>query len=185
MDELIQQINLYKNDELTEDALKLLLVNHISRLNIEFLEERFGKVEDIGNMLGFYEVADTIYDVLKEDFKLTEDDLDKNIYVSVPVNMGDLLSSPKKFSIHNTVEKVVGKIKDLHDRKKLKTIRHKIEFTSISDMLQFTSELKLVRDRIASIEKHDKSLIIFTYLDIEDELISLCRGRYVCNFINM
>ena len=181
MDELLQKIEEYKHGSISTPELQEALNLHISRLNVEFLQERFGKVENIGNMLGFYEVADTIYDVVKKDFNLTEEDLDKDIYVSIPVGLFDSFSSPKKFSIHNTIEKIIAKIKDLHDRKRLNTIKYKLSFKNTKDMIKLHEDLKLFGDRIASIEKHDKDLIVYTYMDIQKEIISLLKDRYDCD----
>lgn len=181
IEELLEQIELYKENKLEKDKLVNAVKEHISKVCIISLEGRFGKIENIGSQLGFYEVADTIYDVVKKDFNLTEEDLDKDIYVNVPLGFFECFLASKKFSIHSTIEKIIAKIKDLHDRKRLSTIKYKLSFKSTKDMLKLYEDLKLFGDRIASIEKHDKDLIVYTYMDIQKEIISLLKDRYDCD----
>lgn len=175
MDKLLKQIEDYKNGNLTTPELQEALTLHISRLNIEFLEERFGKVENIGSMLGFYEVCDVIYESLEKDFKLAEEE---DIKIKVPVTILDLFKSPKIININDNIEKALGKLKDVHDRKKLDTIKYELIFRTSKDIFNFVEDIKLIRDRVASLEKHEKKLIIFTYEDLQNEIVDICKNRY-------
>jgi len=170
MNKLIAQIDSYKNNIITKDELKDVLVNHISRLNIEFLEDRFGKVENIGNMLGFYEVADAIYDYIPDLMLSNETTSCLKVGKLEAIK---LLFSPK-LDITNKIERAIGRIRDLHDRKKLSTIRYEITFRDLSGQQLFHSEgLKVLKDKIVTVEKKERISIVYSYTDILSDLKDL------------
>ena len=178
MKELFIKIDEYKSGLIDKEELNKILVEHISRLNIEFLEERFGSVENIGSMLGFFEVCNVLYESLEKDLKLEKEE---DIHLKVPLTVADRFKEYKVVSINDLIERALGKLKDVHDRKKLTTIKYEVTFKSPKSLLSLSEDLKLVRDRVASLEKHENKLIIFTYEDIQTELVDLLKNKYDCD----
>lgn len=137
---------------------------------IEWLEDRFGKVENIGNMLGFFEVAETIYENIPELLPMSRWQALK------------LLFSPKpQISLDEMVEVTLGKIRDLHDRKKLTTIKYEIEFESRQDIKHFYEDCKKHYHEIACIEERSiNTLWLYTYVDFDKQLSDILDGVYDC-----
>ena len=145
---------------------------------IEWLEDRFGKVENIGNMLGFFEVADTIEAHIPEFLPISRWQALK------------LLFSPKpQISLDDMVEGALGKIRDLHDRKKLSTIKYEITFkassgrgTSNSQIEDFKDACRLCYHEIACIEKRGSNKVwVYTYVDFSKQLSNILANRYNCD----
>lgn len=143
---------------------------------VEWLEDRFGKVENIGNMLGFFEVADTIEAYIPEFLPVSRWQALK------------LLFSPKpQISLDDMVEGALGKIRDLHDRKKLSTIKYDITFCKDSNLhlaqiKEFTDACKLHYHEIACIEKRDSNkLWVYTYVDFRSQLHDILGGHFACD----
>lgn len=143
---------------------------------IEWLEDRFGKVENIGNMLGFFEVADTIEAHIPEFLQVSRWQALK------------LLFSPKpQISLDDMVEGALGKIRDLHDRKKLSTIKYEITFCKdnnlhLMQIREFMNACKLHYHEIACIEKRDSNkLWVYTYIVFSKQLSNILGGHFACD----
>ena len=167
MDILLNKLQEYKNNNLSEADILNFVQDMINEYGIKKLEDRFVSLENIGNMLSFSEVTDAIYSKIPERVPVKRSDAFKMLFQKQPA-----------LDIDELVEEAIGRIKQLNDRKKLHIVKYRAIFVCNNDAETFTKMIKnICADKIDRIENTENFVTVYAVSDIWENIISICENN--------